>query len=44
VIGLMAALGCITLGLRVLVLGSLTRPPVMLVESDVRGGVCGILP
>jgi hypothetical protein len=44
VIGFMAALGCVALGLRVFVLGPLTRTPVMLVESDVRGGVCGILP
>jgi hypothetical protein len=44
IIGLMATLGCVTLGLAVRILRQPARPPVMLVESDVRGGVRGILP
>jgi hypothetical protein len=42
--GLTAALGFVALGLAVVVLRQPARPSVMLVESDVRGGVRGILP
>ena len=43
-IDLMAALGFVALGLGVFVLRQPARTPVMLVESDVRRGVRGILP
>jgi hypothetical protein len=38
------ALGFVALGLAVFVLGQPARVPVMLVESDMRGDVRGILP
>ena len=44
VIGLTVALGCVARGLVVFVLGPPAHVPVMLAESDVRGGVRGILP
>ena len=43
-IGLTAALGCMALGVGVFVLGQPATPPPLLAESDVRGGVRGILP
>jgi len=43
-ISLTLALGCMALGVGVLVLGHPTRSPAMLVESDVHRGARGILP
>jgi hypothetical protein len=43
-IGLTAALGCLALGVGVFVLGHPARAPDLLGESDIRGGVRGILP